>query len=54
MMDKDILNLLACLRCKSELTDKDDHLECSKCNIGYPVIDEIPRMLEDSIFSLNE
>tara|TARA_B100001029_G_C15050255_1_gene450188 strand:+ start:167 stop:331 length:165 start_codon:yes stop_codon:yes gene_type:complete len=54
VIDKDILNILACIKCKSELTQRDDCLVCVHCNIGYPIEDEIPRMLEESIFSLDE
>jgi len=54
MIDKDILNLMACIICKSELFDKKDYLACFKCNIGYPIEDDIPRMLEDKIFTLDD
>ena len=54
MIDKDILNIMGCIRCKAKLIDKEDHLECSHCNIGYPVEDDIPRMIEERIFSLND
>ena len=40
--------------CKSKLIDREDHLECSKCNIGYPIEEDIPRMLEERIFTLND
>ena len=53
MIDKEILNLMACIRCKANLTDQEDFLACDKCNIGYPIKDDIPRMLEESIFSLD-
>ena len=53
MIDKDILNLMACIRCKSKLIDKEDHLVCVQCNIGYPIDDDIPRMLEESIFPID-
>ncbi len=33
---------------------RDDHLECDQCSIGYPIEDDIPRMVEDRIFSLND
>jgi uncharacterized protein YbaR (Trm112 family) len=54
MIDKDILNIMGCIRCKSKLIDMEDYLECDQCNIGYPIEDDIPRMLEDRIFSLND
>ena len=54
MIDEHILNIMGCIRCKSKLIDKESHLECPKCNIGYPVEDDIPRMIEERIFSLND
>ena len=53
MIDKEILKLMACIRCKSDLTEENDYLKCSQCNIGYPIKEDIPHMLEESIFSLD-
>lgn len=53
MIDNEILKLMACIRCKSDLIEESDYLKCSKCNIGYPIKDDIPHMLEESIFSLD-
>ena len=52
-MDKEILDVMACLKCKSALTDEGEFLKCSTCNIGYPIKDDITHMLEESIFSLD-
>ncbi|MDB4210109.1 Trm112 family protein [Gammaproteobacteria bacterium] len=52
-MDKEILDVMACLKCKSALTDEGEFLKCFTCNIGYPIKDDIPHMLEESIFSLD-
>ncbi|MDA9835202.1 Trm112 family protein [Gammaproteobacteria bacterium] len=53
MIDNEILKLMACIRCKSDLIEESDYLKCSKCNIGYPIKEDIPHMLEESIFSLD-
>ena len=53
MIDQEILKLMACIKCQSNLTDEGDYLKCSQCNIGYPIKDDIPHMLEESIFSLD-
>ncbi|MDA9601171.1 Trm112 family protein [Pseudomonadota bacterium] len=53
MIDSEILKLMACIRCKSDLIEESDYLKCSKCNIGYPIKEDIPHMLEESIFSLD-
>ena len=54
MIDKDILDIMGCIRCKSKLIDREDYLECSKCKIGYPIEEDIPRMLEERVFTLND
>ena len=54
MIDKNTLDLMGCIRCKSKLIDKEKYLECSKCNIGFPIEADIPRMLEERIFTLND
>ena len=53
MIDNEILKLMACIRCKSDLIEESDYLKCSKCDIGYPIKEDIPHMLEESIFSLD-
>jgi uncharacterized protein YbaR (Trm112 family) len=52
VISKDLLDILACPACKSEIElieyKKDRHgLKCSKCNLIYPIKDGIPIMLID-------
>jgi uncharacterized protein YbaR (Trm112 family) len=54
-MRKDLMEILACPMCKSELTltidqEQDDEvirgtLFCAKCNERYPIEDSIPNLL---------
>jgi len=48
-LNKELLDILACPKCKGELELKpgEDGLACAKCQIVYPVQDEIPIMLVD-------
>lgn len=48
-LNKDLLDILACPKCKGRLSlqPKEDGLACAKCMIVYPVKDEIPIMLVD-------
>jgi uncharacterized protein YbaR (Trm112 family) len=47
----ELLEILRCPKCKSEVKIKDDKsgLKCtnSECNLVYPIRDEIPVMLVD-------
>lgn len=48
-LKKELIKMLACPKCKGKLTVKpaEDGLGCAKCEVVYPVKDEIPIMLVD-------
>lgn len=52
-LNKDLLDILACPRCKGGLkpTPAGDGLVCPQCKVVYPVKDDIPIMLEDQAVS---
>lgn len=47
MLDRKLLEILACPLCKGDLIyDEQNHkLVCEKCRLKYPVKDDIPIML---------
>jgi len=47
MIDKKLLKILACPKCKGDLKydEKNDRLICEKCKLAYPIKDGIPVML---------
>ncbi len=47
MIDKELLNILACPACKSDIELKDNKIVCKKCGRKYPIKDGIPIMLID-------
>ncbi len=49
MINKELLDILACPKCKGELklTVKEDGLVCDKCKLLYEIRDDIPVMLID-------
>jgi len=49
MLKKELLDILACPKCKGDLKyDQDNNtLLCSKCRLKYLIKDEIPIMLID-------
>jgi uncharacterized protein YbaR (Trm112 family) len=51
MINPDLLKILACPICKSDLEyveiKKNEYLKCLKCNLYYPVKEDIPILLED-------
>ena len=46
-LDKELLDVLACPKCKGELEyrEAEDQLVCHACRLIYPVRDDIPIML---------
>ena len=54
MIDKELLDILACPICKSEIPLKDETLICRKCRKYYPIRDGIPVMLINEAKDLEE
>ena len=47
MIDKDLLSILACPACKSDVELREDKVICTQCGLKYPIRDGIPIMLVD-------
>lgn len=49
MIDRDLLNILACPECKAPLALDEERgvLTCGKCHRVYPIRDGIPVLLKD-------
>ena len=49
MINKDLLDILACPQCKGPVVLRQDEkgLVCKKCELLYEIIDDIPVMLID-------
>ena len=47
MIDKELLEILACPLCKTEVKLENDKIVCTNCGRRYPVRDDIPVMLID-------
>ncbi|NOX97988.1 MAG: Trm112 family protein [Nitrospirae bacterium] len=47
MIDKDLLDILACPACKGDVELKEKKLVCIECGRRYPLRDDIPVMLID-------
>jgi uncharacterized protein YbaR (Trm112 family) len=46
MIDKELLEILACPVCKASVRLEKDKIVCIKCGRRYPIRDGIPVMLE--------
>ena len=47
MIDKELLEILACPACKSDIKLQDEKIVCTQCGRKYPIKDGIPVMLVD-------
>ena len=47
MIDHELLKILACPYCKSDVVLKSDKIVCTSCRRKYPIRDGIPVMLID-------
>ncbi len=47
MIDKELLNILACPACKADVKLEGEEIVCVKCQRHYPIKDDIPIMLID-------
>jgi hypothetical protein len=45
MIDEELLKILACPLCKTDVILKDDRIVCTKCKRRYPIREGIPVML---------
>jgi len=45
MVDKKLLEILACPACKGDIEPEGNKLVCKKCHRAYPIRDGIPVML---------
>jgi uncharacterized protein YbaR (Trm112 family) len=55
MINKELLRIMACPKCKSGLQENNMFLVCRKCRIAYPVLDgKIPDMLTEDSWQLEK
>ena len=53
-ISEELLQILACPRCKGRLKPVDDDLVCEACRLAWPIVDGIPDFLPDSARVLPE
>jgi hypothetical protein len=54
-MNKEILEIIVCPKCKSSLKEEKKFLICEKCRLAYPIIDKtIPNLLVSDAIKLDK
>ena len=52
---KDLMDILACPKCKGNVEEKDMFILCNKCKLAYPVLDEdVPDMLIEDAWPIEK
>ncbi|MEM5831237.1 MAG: Trm112 family protein [Candidatus Aenigmatarchaeota archaeon] len=52
---KELLEILACPKCKGDLYEKNMFLVCKSCKTCYPILNEkVPDFLEEDSFTYEE
>jgi len=52
---KDLMQILACPKCKSEVKENEMFIVCNHCKLAYPVLDKsIPNMLIEDAWQLEK
>ncbi len=53
-MDKELLNIMACPKCKGDIKERGMFLVCNKCRLAFPVLDgKVPDMLIEDAWPLH-
>jgi uncharacterized protein YbaR (Trm112 family) len=52
---KELMEVLACPKCKGDVTEKGMFITCTKCKLAYPVLDKtVPDMLIHDAWPLSK
>jgi len=55
MIGKDLLNILACPKCKGDIKLKNMFIVCNKCGLAYPILKgNMPDMLIEDAWKLDK
>lgn len=56
MIDKELLDILICPKCKGtvKLHNDKEYLICEKCNLAYIISEDVPIMLIDKAINIEE
>ncbi len=52
---KDLMDILACPKCKGKVKEQGMFITCAKCKLAYPILDsDVPDMLIDDAWELDK
>ena len=54
MLPKELLDVLACPKCRGNLEEKGMFLICYNCKLAFPIIEDVPDMLLEDAWKLED
>jgi uncharacterized protein YbaR (Trm112 family) len=52
---KDLMQILACPKCKGDVKEKNMFIVCNRCKLAYPILDKtVPDMLIEDAWQLEK
>jgi len=54
MIDKELLEILACPKCGGDLELKEMFLVCNNCKLAFPILDDVPDLLLEDAWKLED
>ncbi len=54
MVNKELMEVLACPKCKGKVELKNRFVICRKCKLAFPVLDDVPDMLIEDAWPLEK
>jgi uncharacterized protein YbaR (Trm112 family) len=54
MIKKELLDVLACPKCKGDIKLEGKFLTCVKCKIAYPILGDVPDFLFEDAWTLDK
>ena len=53
-VQKELLEIMACPKCKGDIKEDNLFLTCPKCKLAYPVLEDVPDMLIEDAWPLEK
>jgi uncharacterized protein YbaR (Trm112 family) len=53
-MDRELLDVLACPKCRGKVRERGMFLLCEKCGLAFPFLDGVPDMLLEDAWKLEK
>ena len=53
-INKKLIKILVCPKCNGDVKEEKIFIICEKCNLAYPVLNNVPNMLIDEAWTLEK